>query len=280
MRQLFTRRKTLIFDNTETAFMMNVQTDNAGTSNNDQFTIPINAAFAGSFNYNVETSDGQSFTNQTGNLTITFPSDGNYDVSITGDFPAIRFNNLGDKLKLLDIKSWGIIAWGSFSSAFRGCNNMTSTATDTPDLSNVTDMGRIFLATSFNSPVINWDVSNITTFIGAFVAAPFNQDVSSWDTSNVTDMNNMFEIAIDFDQDVSSWDINQVTTFGTNFMRNVTLSTANYDALLIAWDAQGSMSFSGTVNFGFSKYTSGGAAETARTSLISKWGAIIDGGAA
>jgi hypothetical protein len=58
----------------------------------------------------------------------------------------------------------------------------------------------------------------------------------------------------------------------------LTKSTANYDALLIAWDAQGAMSYSGTVNFGGSTYTLGGAAEAARTSLISKWGGIIDGG--
>ena len=57
-------------------------------------------------------------------------------------------------------------------------------------------------------------------------------------------------------------------------------TTANYDATLIAWDAQGTMAFSGTVNFGGSKYTAGGAAEAARTSLISKWGGITDGGPA
>jgi len=87
-----------------------------------------------------------------------------------------------------------------------------------------------------------------------------------------------------FDQDISDWSVTQITGFG-NFMAgggigSPTLSTANYDALLIAWDAQGAMSYSGTVNFGGSKYTSGGAAEAARTSLISKWGGIADGGAA
>jgi hypothetical protein len=93
-------------------------------------------------------------------------------------------------------------------------------------------------------------------------------------------MNLMFGNADDFDQNISSWDINQVSNFG-NFMQSATgLSTVNYDALLIAWDAQGAMSYSGTVNFGGSQYTSGGAAEAARTSLISKWGGIIDGGAA
>jgi hypothetical protein len=55
-------------------------------------------------------------------------------------------------------------------------------------------------------------------------------------------------------------------------MVGVTLSTANYDALLIDWDAQGAMAYSGTVNFGGSKYTSGGAAEAARTSLDNKVG--------
>ena len=64
-----------------------------------------------------------------------------------------------------------------------------------------------------------------------------------------------------FNQSLSSWDINQVTAFN-GFMQNAAgLSTANYDALLIAWDAQGAMSFSGTVNFGGSKYTSGGAGD-------------------
>ena len=63
-------------------------------------------------------------------------------------------------------------------------------------------------------------------------------------------------------------------------MTDVTLSTPNYDALLIGWDAQGAMSFSGIVRFGSSQYTPGGAAEAARTSLIAKWGGINDGGPA
>jgi len=83
-----------------------------------------------------------------------------------------------------------------------------------------------------------------------------------------------------FDQNISSWDINQVTSL-TGFMQNANgLSTANYDALLIAWDAQGAMSFSGTANFGGSQYTGGGSAATAHASLVTKWGGITDGGTA
>jgi surface protein len=113
-----------------------------------------------------------------------------------------------------------------------------------------------------------------------FSATSFNQDIGNWNVSSVTNMQYMFYDADSFNQDISSWDINQVTSF-LAFMQNATgLSTANYDALLIAWDAQGAMSYSGTVNFGGSQYTAGGAAEAARTSLISKWGGIVDGGPA
>ena len=97
--------------------------------------------------------------------------------------------------------------------------------------------------------------------------------------SSVTEAREMFKNASAFDQNISSFDINQVNSF-ISFMSGATLSTANYDALLIGWDAQGAMSYSGTVDFGTSQYTSGGAAEAARTSLISKWGGITDGGAA
>ncbi len=78
---------------------------------------------------------------------------------------------------------------------------------------------------------------------------------------------------------ISNWDVNQMTDL-SGFMGGggTDLSTSNYDALLIAWDAQGAMSYSGTVNFGGSTYTLGSAAEIARTSLILKWGAITDGG--
>jgi len=127
----------------------------------------------------------------------------------------------------------------------------------------------------------SWDTSGMTSFRKAFESTPsFNPDISGWDVSGVTNMQKTFQNCDVFDQDLSSWDINQVSDF-SNFMGGTTqLSTANYDALLIAWDAQGVMSYSGTVNFGGSKYTSGGAAETARTSLITKWGGITDGGVA
>jgi surface protein len=133
--------------------------------------------------------------------------------------------------------------------------------------------------TAFTGTGVNtWNVSGLTSGQLMFVNCTlFNGDTSSWNTSALLTATSMFFNCAAYDQDMSGWDINQVTSL-TNFMSGGTLSTANYDALLIAWDAQGAMSFSGTANFGGSRYTSGGAAEAAHISLEAKWGTIIDGG--
>jgi hypothetical protein len=82
-----------------------------------------------------------------------------------------------------------------------------------------------------------------------------------------------------FDQDLSAWNITAVTN-GIDFLRSGALSTANYDALLIAWGAQVVQS-SVQINFGDSKYTAGGAAAAARAHLVGahSW-SISDGGTA
>lgn len=161
------------------------------------------------------------------------------------------------------------------------------------DVSNVTNMARMFdSARDFNNggsdSIRNWNVSNVTNMFimfgrgsfGGDQPTLFNQPIGDWDTSSVLNMAALFSGNTAFDQDLSNWSVSQATDISGTFASIVGFSTANYDALLIAWDGQGAMSFSGTVNFGVSKYTPGGAAEAARTSLIGKWGGIVDGGAA
>ena len=177
-----------------------------------------------------------------------------------------------------------------FDSMFVNCPNLNTDSMSGWDMQYATNLIIMFWGSGgtsriFNGDIRNWNISNVTNISRMFggdyptATGAFNQDVGGWNTSNVTNMWKTFAYCNTFDQDISSWDINQVTNF-LSFMVGVTLSTANYDALLIAWDAQGAMSYSGTVNFGLSKYTAGGAAEAARTSLISKWGGITDGGPA
>ena len=305
------------------------------TTSNETITIPTNGS---GYNYNITTSDGQSFTSLIGSKTITFATAGDYDVSISGDFPSIYFANVGDKTKLIDIKQWGNIVWKSFERAFRGCSNLVGSFTDAPNLTNVTDFSRIFQScSSFNQPIGDWDVSNVTgmafMFNGAssfnqpigdwvvsnvtnvfsmfqaatsfdhplnnwdissltttsrmfFNATAFNQDLNNWDISNITSTDLMFRGASSFNQDLSDWNIINVTNFN-DFARSTTFSTTNYDAILIGWEATLQATFpngSGytptiSINFGNSEYAGGGAAATARASLVSNFNwTITDGG--
>ncbi len=188
------------------AFVMLVKTDNSGSSNSSQFTIPTNGS---GYNYSVDCNDDGSFdaAGQTGNYTCTYGSPGTYSVAIQGSFPRIFFNNSGDRQKLLEIQQWGNIAWSSMQLAFFGTSNMQITATDTPNLSNVTSMQHMFnSATTMNANLNNWNVSNVTDMYGVFYgASSFNGNITNWDVSSVTNMNSMFRYATNFNQPIGSW---------------------------------------------------------------------------
>ena len=90
-------------------FVITVKTDNAGTSSNTEFTIPTSSNYT--YNYNVDCDDDgtDEATGQTGDYTCTYATAGTYTIRIkdnVGDgsgFPTIKFNNGGDKDKLLSI---------------------------------------------------------------------------------------------------------------------------------------------------------------------------------
>ncbi|MEQ8361525.1 MAG: BspA family leucine-rich repeat surface protein [Cyclobacteriaceae bacterium] len=197
-----------LYENTVfNAFVTTWKTDNPGSSNDNQITIPTTGT---GYLYNVNWGDGMTDTDVTGDITHTYAAPGTYTVSITGAFPRIYFNAgsfLPDKdsKKILTVQQWGDVAWTSMRSAFSGCEFLRINAADAPDLSNVTDMYRMFYyAESLNDDINHWDVSNVTNMSGLFSdAAVFNQPLNTWDVSNVTNMNDMFSFARDFNQDLS-----------------------------------------------------------------------------
>jgi len=217
-------------------FIIEVDTTESGVSNSDQFQ------FTGALgDYDVVAKQNDivvaNFNDLSNQETITLPSSGVYDLEVSAKevngFNRIAFNNSGDKLKITDIKQWGDVAWSSFSSAFFGCANMLTTATDIPDLSSVTNMNRMFRnASSANPDTSNWDVSSVTDMNRVFSqAVSFDQPLNSWDVSNVTSMKSMFGGADLFNQPLNNWDVSSVTTMNRMFSQAV-----SFDQPLNSWD--------------------------------------------
>jgi len=127
--------------------------------------------------------------------------------------------------------------------------------------------------TAFNNGgvALDWgDVSSCTLFFLTFFSATaFNQSVDGWilKSSGTINMQAMFQSANSFDQSLASWDVTYVSTL-TSFMLNATasLSTANYDATLIAWELL-DLTDSLTPHFGSSTYSDPGAGATAKAAI-------------
>jgi len=265
-------------------------------------TITIPTTGSG-YDYSIEWGDGSNNSGVNGDATHTYATSGTYIVKIHGDFPRIYFNNSGDKNKIRTIEQWGDIQWSSMNSAFMGAGSLVSNATDMPNLSMVTDMyGMFAYATSFNGDANmgNWNVSNVTTMYGMFGGAfNFNADIGNWDVSNVTNMKLMFSHTHSFNQDIGGWDVGTVRNMDSmfrnatafdqnlggwdvgnvvnmkNMFKGISLSIANYDALLNGWNT---LTLKNNVKFsaGNSTYCNG---ELARQNIIAtfNWN-ITDGG--
>ena len=169
--------------------------------------------------------DGTTETNLSGSQTHTYINAGNYTVSVTGGLTGLtldRPDSFGRPVpELASIDQWGGISWTNMSNAFAGASNMIYNATDTPDLSLVTDMSDMFQrAISFDGDLSSWDVSSVTDMSDMFQrATSFDGDLSSWDVSSVTDMSNMFNSASSFNQTLNSWDVSKVTDMTSMFQR-------------------------------------------------------------
>ncbi|GAA0716142.1 hypothetical protein GCM10009430_11530 [Aquimarina litoralis] len=219
-------------------------TTQEGTSADNEITIPTNPGFT--YNYIVDWGDGSTDTNITGDITHTYATAGTYTVKISGDFPAIYFNNTGDRRKIIEILEWGIIEWQTMEEAFHGCENLNFDAIDAPDLSSVTSLKNMFRECSvFNGIVNNWDVSTITDISGMFAEAEiFNRPLDNWNTISVTDMSYTFHRARQFNEPLDNWNTASVTNLEYTFSE-----TSRFNQNINSWDVSQVINMSGTFRY-------------------------------
>lgn len=336
-------------------FVSDWDTENtsAGSSITSKVALPLIAT--GTYNFVVNWGDGNEDTITTWNqaeATHTYAATGTYRIRITGIVSGWQFNNTLDKLKILDILSWGPLAFGAVTGHFYGCTNLAGAPGGSPDLTGVVNLSNCFrdcltfnpaslnswdvsavqtfgnmfksatlfnaiisdwdtaasisLASMFNNTAFNqdigsWDVSSVTSCVSTFNNTPFNQDIGSWDIGEVTTCQWMFFSALDFNQDLGGWDTTKVTdmdrmfrstsmdqdlsswvvtalTTADTMFSSTTMSVANYEALLVGWEAQ-AVQNGVTFHGGSAQYNDPSAAATARAALVAShtW-SITDGG--
>ncbi|WP_345075332.1 BspA family leucine-rich repeat surface protein, partial [Flavivirga amylovorans] len=219
-------------------------TRQTGTSDSNQVTIPTNSSYT--YSYNIDWGDTTTDNNVTGDITHTYTTPGRYTISISGDFPAIYFNNAGDKNKIVEILAWGNIQWQTMENAFYGCGNLNFDAIDSPDLSLVTTLKNMFRsATVFNGIINNWDISTITDISGMFASAvTFNRPLDNWETGNVTDMSETFLAARLFNEPLDNWDTALVTS-----MFNMFSSANAFNQNISSWDVSRVVDMSGMFSY-------------------------------
>ncbi|MFY0608668.1 MAG: BspA family leucine-rich repeat surface protein [Cyclobacteriaceae bacterium] len=227
------------------------------STSDGQITIPTNS---GSYTYNYSvtwsnltnpgTGEG-TLSSQTGDAVLTgLENGGVYQIEISGTFPAIYFNNTGDKDKIVTIEQWGDIKWASMNSAFRGCSNLEYNAMDSPDLSEVNQMNFMFAKASIlNGDLSNWDVSTIAEMRATFSeASSFNGNITNWDVSSVNDMTGMFQQAILFNQNISGWNTASLTNSSQMF-RNASAFNQDVSGWSLASVTDASSMFRQAISF-------------------------------
>jgi surface protein len=213
-------------------FAFTAKTDNPGVSTWAQFKLPLTTSTG--LNAVVDWGDATTSTitsHTSPDITHTYATAGTYSISITGTLPGWQFNNGGDRRKILNISSWGVLDITT-NAIFRGCTNLTSNATDAPTIT-TTDLSFTFRdCTNFNGNVGNWDVSGVTYMAFMFSFAwKFNNggssSIGSWNTSSNTNMTAMFSGTTAFNQPIGTWntalvnDMSYMFSSATNFNQNI-----------------------------------------------------------
>ena len=208
-------------DNVESPFVFTVETTSA-----NQFISFSTYDFGGVVqDYSVDWGDGSTSDNESDHYYVT-PAV--YTIKISGVIPRMKL----EFSEIQSLEAWGTNKWQSVRFMFTQ-ETFDYNATDTPDLTEVTNLYAMFLGTSFvtQPDLSSWDVSNITEMQYVFSQSNFNGDINDWDVSNVTDMTYMFGgVGSSFNGDISDWDVSSVTSM--NYM----FGNSSFNTDISGWD--------------------------------------------
>lgn len=182
---------------------------------------------------------------------------GQYDITIDDTNSDFRFNNLGDKTKIIDVSQCNGLNITN-NSVFRGCGNLEWSATDAPDITS-TNLDSLFLhCVVMDGDLRAWDVSNVTRMVNMFFnctdfqgsgleywdvgnCANFAQmfyavhnlaaPIGVWDMSSATNIAGMFRASNGFNEELDDWDVSSVQT-----MNHVFAGTSSFDRYIGGWD--------------------------------------------
>ena len=166
-----------------------------GSSLSNQISLPLISN--GTYKMLVDWGDGtnsQINTFDDVNRTHTYQEPGLYEVKISGICNGFRFNNTGDKLKILEIKNWGVLKIISDSSFF-GCANLDVKTVDSPEIK-TNDISSTFKdCVSFvgNNSINKWDVEEVEIADEVFTNSSINVSLESWKPKSANSLRALFK---------------------------------------------------------------------------------------
>ncbi len=179
-----------ISDNSEVIYVEGLQlvvkTNNTGTSSDTSFTLPLTSG--NTFNFTVDWGDGNEDTITTDTpVTHDYGTIGEYSITITGVIQGFKFDNGGDKLKLLSIQDFGDLSFDSDATdAFYGCSNLEIDATTGPDTSNSSDFLWFYYKCSSLTQVPLMDLSSADRYFSMWRDCSSLTSLPNFDFSNGT----------------------------------------------------------------------------------------------
>lgn len=180
-------------------FILRLNTVNSGVSAPNQYTLPLRAGETYNF---IATVDGVDLPPHTtdSSPTYTFNAAGINLIELRGadplnldlGFPGLHFDDGGDKLKVINLVSWGFTDWTSSEDAFYGCENMVISTEDIVPVGSTTNFSRAFWEVNTFVVDSRWDLSNAINMAGFANDSGLTAFNPSGNLDSVTDMGNAF----------------------------------------------------------------------------------------